>query len=209
MPIIHDVSKILGCIRGPQDDVRSWPGRYSYLYETKPRTYLAHPEFREDEQTSHSEAHHSSSDSGRLGSPLQNSETPFTPVGTATANSQIQQEHWSLPWKHPMPKYQGLQQKPNIIISDVLEQETQDYESDSPFFPMEPLDIPPYQFSTPETGIFNSRETANSFLSDIPQKTDWTMWRDFLPFENIYRVTEAVGHPNATDLEMYTSSTAI
>jgi len=209
MPIIHDVSRALGCIRGPQDDVWSWPGRYSDLYDTKPRTYLAHPEFREDKQMAHSEAHHSSSESGRLSSLSQKSETAFTPVETA-AHSRIQQEDLPLSWKHPMPKHQGLQQKPDIILSDILMQETQDYESNSPFFPMEPLDSPPYQFSTPETDMFDTRETPNSLLSDIPpEEIDWTIWRDLLPFGNIYRVTEAIGGPNTTRFDMYTSSTAI
>ncbi|KAN0105905.1 hypothetical protein V8E51_008781 [Hyaloscypha variabilis] len=205
MPIIHDVSKILGCIRGPQDNVRSGPGMYRDLYETESRTYLAHPEFGEDERTAHSEGHHSSSESGRLSSQSQNPEPPFV----STANSQIQQEDWSSPWEHPVPKPQGSQQKPEIILSDFLVQETQDYESDSPFFPIKPLDSPSYQFLTPETDIFNTREAANSFLLDIPQEIDWIIWRDLLPFENVYKVTEAVGHPNATDFEMYTSSTAI
>jgi len=188
IPIIHDVSRVLGCIRGPQDDVWSWPGRYSDFYDTKPRTHLAHPEFREDKQMTHSEAHHSSDESGRLSSLSQKSETPFTIVETA-AHSRIQQEDLPLSRKRPMQTHQGLQQKPDINISDILMQETQDYESNSPFFPMEPLDGPPHQFSTPETDVFDTRETANSLLSDIPPvEIDWTTWRDLVPFENICTV---------------------
>ena len=211
MPIIHDVSRVLGCIRGSQDDVWSWSARYSDLYETKPKTYLAHPEFRDDQEMAHSEARHSSFESGRLSSLSQNSETPFTSVETATAHSRIQQEDWPLPWKHPIPNHQGLQQKPDSILSDILMQETQDYELNSLFFPMETPDIPFYQLSTPETDIFGTRQTANSLLSDIPsEEIDWTIWRDhLLPFDNIYRVTEAVGWPNDTRFEMYTSSTAM
>jgi hypothetical protein len=198
MPIIHDVARVLGCIRGPPDDVWLWPGRSSHLYETEPNIYLAHPELRKDKQMALSEAHHFSSESGGLSSSSQNSETSFSPIETATPYPLIQQD-WSLSWKHSMPKHQESQQMPDIILPDVLMQDTQDHESTSPFFPMDPLDSPPYQLPKPETDMFIAKEATNSLLLGIlPEEIDWTIWSDLLPLESNYTVTEAVGRHYAT-----------
>jgi len=173
MPIIHDVARILGCIRGPQDDVWSWPGKSRDPHEIEPKIYLAQPEFREDKQMALSEAHHFSSESGRFSSPSQDPETLFTSVETGTAYPLIQQDDW---WKQPMPKHQQSQQEPDIILSDVLIQETQVEVSNSPSFLMDPLYSRPYQFLELEVDILDTRDATSPSMSDIPlEDIDWIM----------------------------------
>jgi len=197
MPIIHDIAMILGCKRGSDDDFWSWPGKSSDLHEIGPKIDLAQPEFREDKQMALLEAHHFSSKSGRFSSPPQDSETPFAPVETNTANPLTQQDDWLLSWKHSMPEHQESQHKPAINLSDVLMRETQIDVSNSSFFPMDPLDSP-HQIPQPENDMFDTRDTTNPLITDIRlEDIDWTMWSDIVPLENIYKFTHAVGLPNA------------
>jgi len=167
MPIIHDVARVLGCIRGSQDNNLSWPGKSSELHEIEPKIYLAEPEFRADKQILLSEAHHFSSENGRLSLQPQHSRTSFPSVEAATTNPLIQQDDWSLSWKHSVRKHQESQQKPDIIFSDILMQETQDDVSNPPFFPINPPKSPPYQFPKPEIDMFDTRGATNPLLSDI------------------------------------------
>lgn len=186
MPVLHDVARILGCIRGPQDDVWSYPENSSNLHEVEPKICLSQPGSREDKHMVLSRVRRSSSEDTRFRSPSQDSETTFGPVKTAIDNSLIQQEEYLISQKYSVPEHQGSQQKPNVILPDVMMQEIQLDASNSHFFLMDPLDSPPYVFSEPDIELFKTRDVTNNFTSDIPLKDiDWTFWSDLLPLESI------------------------
>ena len=173
MPVIHNVAKILGCIRGAQDDVWAWAEKQSVISEL--RSKLSQQGRIEDEQRALSWDHGLSLDCKGFSSPSQDLNTPSTSAEAAMANP-VQQKDWSLSQNHSSPKYQELQQKPDIILSNVLAQETRDDISNSPFFPMDsPLD----QFPKPKIDTFDTRGSTEPFASDASMEVlDWAFWSD-------------------------------
>jgi hypothetical protein len=110
-------------------------------------------------------------------------------VEAAATNSPIQQDDWSLSWKHSMLKHQESQQKPDIILSNVLMQETQIEVSNSLFSLMDPLHSPLYQFLEPEIDMFDTRDITSPFMSDTsPKDVDRAVWSGLLPFGEYLRV---------------------
>ncbi|KAG9228509.1 hypothetical protein BJ875DRAFT_446816 [Amylocarpus encephaloides] len=158
MPIIHDVPRALGCIRRTQEDSWSLPGRHDTPCNLKSKSYLPDPEFGRDEPATPSQAHCS----------------PLKRAGLSTPCTGNPQEYFSPFWKHQKPEHEELQQKPDFILCDVLMQESQDYLSDSPFFPMELLDSSPDEYSILD-------EIASPLMSNRPTgEMNWTTWRDLL-----------------------------
>ncbi len=189
-PIIHDVAKILGCIRESKDNDWAWPERADDISELKAKMSTAQQDHLDDKQDTFSGDYCLSLGGEGLRPRYQDSGTPFNSLEAATADPLVQREEWSLSQNPSSPEHQESPQEPDIILSDFLVQDTQVDVSNPYFFPM---DSARCQFSELEIDMFDTRGATDPFASDLSTKVlDWTLWSDIFGLENGCRSTVAV-----------------
>lgn len=185
VPIIHDLARILGCIREPQDTVWLSLQNLTGATETIEETNSTPSDEMEDEGMACSgekcvslELHGSSLSETQF-------ESVFTPMDTAMAHSLIQQQPYSLvPTISEQIIYQPLQQGPKIILRDSLTPEALVIESNSPLFSTEQELNAQYQHQRLCEDTFGSRDTADCLIPErSPETLDWSSWTDVLASE--------------------------